>query len=63
MVADIDKKKVRKVMRKMHIEMILLKDWKFPKKFQAKVNELVVTCATNLWGHINDGDLSLCDEM
>ena len=65
MIADIDKRKVRKVVRKTCAErrkIILLKDEKNRKRFKEKVFKLVDIGAPNLWGYLKDGVLKECDE-
>ena len=57
-IADIDKKKIRKVVRNTCAErrkITLLKDVKIRKRNQEKVMKLVDVGAPHLWGHINDG--------
>ena len=64
MVADIDKKKIRNVVRKTCDErrkISLLKDVKIRK--QEKVIKLVDIGAPNLWGHFKDVVLMACDEV
>ena len=65
-IADIDKKKIRKVVKKACAErrkIRLLKDVKIRKRFEEKVITLVDAGASNLWGHFKDGDLRVCDEV
>ena len=65
-VADIDRKKIRKVVRKTCADrrkISLLKDVKISKLFNEKVTELVDVGAPNLWGHFKDGILRACDEV
>ena len=60
MIADIDKRKIRKVVRKMCAErrkITLLKDVKIRKRFEEKLTKLVDAGVPNLWGHFNDGVL------
>ena len=57
-IADIDKKKIRKVVRKTCAErrkITLLKDVKIRMRFEEKVTKLVDGGAPNLWGHFKDG--------
>ena len=57
MIADVDKKKISKVVRKTCAErrkICLLKDVKIRK--QLKVIKLVDFGVPNLWGHFKDGD-------
>ena len=64
--ADIDKKKIRKVVRKTCAErrkITLLKDVKIRKRFGKKVTVLVDVGAPNLYGHFKDGVLKVCDEI
>ena len=66
MVADIDKKKVRNVVRKTCAErrkMSLLKDLRIRKWFEEKVIKLVVFGVTKVWGNFKDGILKTCDEV
>ena len=54
MVADIDKKKIRKVVRKTCSEgrkISLLKDVTIRKRFEENVITLVDVGVPNLWGH------------
>ena len=41
----------------------LLKDVKIRKRFEEKVIELVDVIVANLWGHVKDGVLKVCDEV
>ena len=66
MIADIDKKKIWKVVRKTCTErrkITLLKDVKIRKRFEEKVIELVDIAELNLFGCIKDGVLEACDEV
>ena len=57
-IADIDKRKIMKVVRKTCAErrrITLLKDVKVRKRLKEKVTELVDAEAPNLWGHFKDG--------
>ena len=66
MIAETDKSKIRKVVRKTCAERrnrTLLKDMKIRKRFEEKVTKLVDARAPNLWGHFQDGVLMLCDEV
>ena len=65
-IADIDKKKIRKVVRKTCAErrkIRLLKDVKSRKQFKKKVIELVDVGVPNLWRHFKDGGLEACGEV
>ena len=65
-IADIDKRKIRKVVRKTYAErrkITLLKDVKIRKQIEEKVIKLVDVVAPNLWGHFKDGVLKACDEV
>ena len=65
-IADMDKSRIRKVVRKTCAErkkITLLIDVKIRKRFEEKVNELVDVGATNMWGHFKDGALQSCDEV
>ena len=60
MIADIDKRKIRKVVRKTCAErrkITLLNDVKIRKLFEEKVAILVDVAAPNLWEHFKDGVL------
>ena len=60
MIADIDKWKMRKVVKKACAErrkITLLKDVKIRKCLDEKVTKLVDVGASNLWGHFKDGVL------
>ena len=62
-IADIDKRKIMKVVRKTCAEkrkITLLKDVKIRKQFEENVTDLVNVGALNLWGHIMDGGLMAC---
>ena len=66
MIADRDKKKIRKVVRKTCVErrkITLLTDVKIRKRFEEKVIKLVDVGAPNLWGHFKDGSLMACVEV
>ena len=66
MVANIDKKKVRNVVRKtctVRQKISLLKDWKVRMRHIEKLIELVDIGVPNLWRHFKDGVLGACDEM
>ena len=57
-IADIDKKKIRNIVRKTCAErrkISLLKDVRIRKRFEEKVFKLVDVEAPNLWGHFKDG--------
>ena len=65
MVADIDKNKIRNVVRKTCIDrrkISLLKVVKISKRLEEKLIKLVDTGAANLWGHFKDHVLNSCDE-
>ena len=65
-IADIEKRKIRKVMRNTCAErrkITLLIDGKIRKRFEEKVIKLVDVVAPNWWGHFNDGVLKACDEV
>ena len=65
-IADMDKSKIRKVVRKTCVErrkITLLKVVKIRKRFEEKVTKLVDVGAPNLWGHFKDGVLKACDEV
>ena len=65
-IADIDKREIRKVVRKKFPErrkIILLKDVKIRKRFEENVTELVDVGAPNLWEDFKDGVSMLCDEV
>ena len=57
-IADIDKRKVMKVVRKTCAErrkITLLKDMKIRKRLEEKVTKLVDVVVPNLWGDFKDG--------
>ena len=65
-IADIDKRKIRKVVRKtcaQRRKVTLLKDVKMRKRFEEKVAKLVDVGAPILWGHLWDGVFEACDEV
>ena len=65
-IANIDKKKIRKEVRKTCAErrkITLLKDVKIRMRFEEKVIELIDTGAPNLWGHMKDEVLDVFDEV
>ena len=65
-IADIDKKNIRKVVRKTYNErrkISLLKYVKIRKQLEEKVIELVDVAAPNLWGHFKDEVLKACDKV
>ena len=65
-MADIDKRKIRKVVRKTCTErrkISLLKDVKIRKRFEEKVTKLVDDGAPNLLEHFKDWVLKACDEV
>ena len=56
-IADIDKKKLRKVVRKtcaVIIKIHLLNDVQIWKRFEEKIVKLVNVGVPNLWGHFKD---------
>ena len=62
----IDKKTIRKVVRKTCAErrkITLLKGVKIRKQFDKEVTKFVDLVALNLWGHFKDGVLEACDEV
>ena len=64
MVVDIDKMKIRNVVRKACTEnrkINLLKDLMIRKRFEEKVIKLVDIGAPNLWGLFMDGVLETSD--
>ena len=66
LVANIDKKKIIKVVRKTCAERrntTLLQDVKIRKRFKEKVINLVDVGAQNLLGHFKEGTLNTCDEV
>ena len=63
-IADIDKKEIRTVVRKTCVErrkITLLKDVKIWKRFEDKVIKLVDVGVPILWGHFMDRFLKACD--
>ena len=59
-IADIDKRKSRKVVRKTcakRRKITLLKDVKIRKRFYEKVTKLVDVGVQNVWGHFKGGVL------
>ena len=65
-IADKDKRKTQKVVRKTCAErrkITLLKDVKNMKRFEENVTELVDVGAPNLWVHFKDLVLKACDEV
>ena len=66
MLADIDNRKIRKVVKKTCAErrnISLLKDVKIRKRFKVKVIDLVDVGASDAWEHFKDEHLSACDEV
>ena len=63
MLAEIDKKKISKVVRKTHIKRrrSLLKDEKPKKRCEARVIEIVDISIPNLWEYFTDVVLRACD--
>ena len=65
-IADIDKRKIRNVVRKTCAErrkITSVKDVKIWKRFEEKVTKKVDVGAPNLWGQFKDGVLKACDEL
>ena len=65
-VADVDKRRVKKVVRNEVREkrnVWKLKEDKTRKKFATRVEELVRTIASDLWGCFKEGVLQACDEV
>ena len=65
-VADIDKKKIRYVVRKTCAEkrkIRLVKDVKIRKQFEEKVIKLVDVGSPNSWVHFKDRVLNACDKV
>ena len=65
-IVDIDKQKIRKVVKKAcagRRKISLLKDVKIRKQFKEKVIKLVDVGVPNLRGHFKDGVLKACDEV
>ena len=65
-IADIDKKKIRNVVRRTCAEtrkITLLKDGKISKRLEEKVTKLVDIGAPNLRGHFKDGVSKGRDEV
>ena len=65
-IADIDKRKIGKVVRKTcagRRKISLLKDVKIRKQFEERVIKLVDVGAPDLWGHFMDGVSKACDEV
>ena len=65
MATDIDKKKIRNIVRKTCTERInisLLKDVKIGKRLE-EVIQLVDVGLPNLWEHFKDGVSKACDEV
>ena len=65
-VVDLDKKVLKKVVRKERI--IRRKIWKLNEnqtrvRFETRVKELVSTDAPDLWKTFRDGALKACDEL
>ena len=66
MIADIDKRRIRKVVRKTCVgrrKITLLKDVKIRKQLEEKVTNLVDIGEPNLWGLFKDRVLEACDEV
>ena len=66
MVSDIDKKKIRNVVRNTCTErrqVSLLKDVKIRKRFDENLIKFVDVGAPNLWGHFKGEVLKACDEV
>ena len=65
-IADIDRKQIRKIMKKVCAERrktTMLKDVKTWNRFEEKVIELVDVGAQKLWGHSKNMALNACDEV
>ena len=65
-ITDMDKKKIRKVVKKTCAErrkITLLKDVKIRMRVEEKIIKLVNVGVPNLWGHFTDGILRVCDEV
>ena len=65
-IANIDKRKIRKIVRKTCAErrkITLLKDVKIRKRFEEKVIKFVDVGAPNLWEHRNVGVLKAGDQV
>ena len=63
---DIDKEKIKNVVRKTCTErrtISLLKDFRIRMQFEEKVVKLVDIEAPNLWCNFMDGNLKACDEV
>ena len=66
LVADVDKRKVNKVVKKeSRVKNMVwkLKEREMQEKFERRVEELVEVKTTNLWGSFKDGVLTACDEL
>ena len=65
-IADIHKRKIKKVVKKACDErrkINRLKDVKVRKRLEEKVIKLVDVEMPNLWGHFKDGITKACDEV
>ena len=65
-IADIDRKKIRNIVRKTCAErrkISLLKDVKIRKRVEEKVIELADVWALNVRGYLKDEILKTCDEV
>ena len=65
-VADLDKKKLKKVVRKGAVERRMvwkLKDEETRARFEERVGELVSVDALDLWKCFKEGVLKACDEV
>ena len=65
-VADMDEKKIKNVVRKTYTErrkISLLKDVKIVKQYEEKAIELADGGSPNLWRNFEDWDLKACDEV
>ena len=63
---DVDKKKIRKVIRKTCTErrmISLLKDFRIRNQFDKQVFKLDDVRVPYLWGHFKNGILKACDEV
>ena len=66
LVADVDKRKLTKVVKKeSRVKRMVwkLKERKMQEKFERRVEELVDVETTNLWESFRDGVLTACDEL
>ena len=66
LVADLDKRKLNKVVKKeSRVKRMVwkLKEREKQEKFKRRVEELVDVETTNLWESFRDGILTACDEL